>query len=198
MAPETAIEPQEPAVSTEDFQAALGDMTTYVDITADDLYTLYILARRHARARLRTQQAVREIMTTAVVTVDRDADLHDVARVLSEHRISGVPVVDAARHVLGVVSEADLLALAGMPRGHTVLDLLRYLLGEPLPVQKGGTTAGDVMTAPALTIPPDTSIQDAAEILHARHVKRLPVVDGDQRLVGIISRGDLVKVMSTR
>ena len=79
MAPETAMEPQEPAVSTEDFQAALGDMTTYIDITADDLYTLYILARRHARARLRTQQAVREIMTTAVVTVDPDADLHDVA-----------------------------------------------------------------------------------------------------------------------
>jgi CBS domain-containing membrane protein len=136
MAPETPMAPQEQEVSTEDFQAALRDMPTYVDITADDLHALYMLARRHASARLGGQRAVGGVMTTAVVTVDRDADLHDVARALSEHRISGVPVVDAARHVLGVVSEADLLALAGMPRGHTVRDLLRHLLGEPLPLQK--------------------------------------------------------------
>ena len=198
MASETPMEPQEPEVSTEDFQAALHDMPTYVDVTADDLHTLYTLARRYARARRGTQRAVREIMTTEVVTVDRDADLYEVARVLSEHRISGVPVIDAARHVLGVVSEADLLALAGMPRGHTVRDLLRYLLGEALPGHKTGTTAGDVMTAPALTVAPETSIQKAAETLHARHIKRLPVIDSDQRLVGIISRGDIVKVMSTQ
>jgi CBS-domain-containing membrane protein len=147
MAAETPMEPPEPEVSTDDFQAALRDMPTYVDVTADDLHTLYTLARRYARARRGTERAVREIMTTEVVTVDRDADLYEVAQVLSEHRISGVPVVDAARHVLGIVSEADLLALAGMPRGHTVRDLLRYLLGEALPGHKTGTTAGDVMTA---------------------------------------------------
>jgi CBS-domain-containing membrane protein len=114
MQPNSAMEPQEPALAPEDFQAALQDMPTYVDITADALYTLYTLARRHARARLGTQRTVSEIMTTGVVAVTRDADLHDAAQVLAEHRISGVPVIDAGRHVLGVVSEADLL---GPPSG---------------------------------------------------------------------------------
>src|SRR6266481_6610494 len=104
-----------PALSIEDLQAALRDMPTYMDITPEDLQTLYTLARRRARARLATARLVQEIMTTVVVTLPPEADLQTAAQVLSEHQISGAPVIDPHGHVLGVLSEADLLGLVGLP-----------------------------------------------------------------------------------
>jgi CBS domain-containing protein len=91
-------------------------------------------------------------MTTAVVTLSPEADLHEAVRVLSEHKISGVPVIDAHNYVLGVVSDADLLALAGMPREHTFRDLVQHLLGRPSPMRKTGTTVAEIMMAPAITV----------------------------------------------
>ncbi len=191
------MEQMEPELSTEDLRAALSDMPTYMDITPEDLQTLYTLARRHARARLATARLVQEIMTTVVVTLPPEADLQTAAQVLSEHQISGAPVLDPHGHVLGVVSEADLLGLVGLPRDHTFRDLLRYLLGEPLPARKTGTTVAAIMTAPAITVQPVTPIREAAQLLSARRIKRLPVVDEAQRLVGILARADIVKVLST-
>jgi CBS-domain-containing membrane protein len=105
-------------------------------------------------------------------------------------------VIDAHCRVLGVVSDADLLALAGIPREHTFRDLVRYLLGRPLPLRKTGTTVAEIMTAPAITVWPETTIREAAQLLSARRIKRLPVVDGQQRLVGIVARADIVKVIT--
>jgi CBS domain-containing protein len=131
-------------------------------------------------------------MTTAVVTLPPEADLQTAAQVLSEHQVSGAPVIDLHGHVLGIVSEADLLGLLGLPREHTFRDLLRHLLGEPLPARKTGTTVDAIMTAPAITVQPTTPIREAAQLLSARRIKRLPVVDGEQRLVGILLT-DIVK-----
>jgi len=184
-------------LSTADLQAALSDMQTYMDITPEDLLTLYTLAQRHARARRATARVVQEIMTTTVVTLAPEADLQTAAQVLSEHQVSGAPVLDRQGHVLGVVSEADLLGLLGLPRDHTFRDLLGRLVGAPCPVQKTGTTVADIMTTPAVMVQPETTIREAAQLLTARRIKRLPVIDATQRLVGIVARADIVKVLST-
>ena len=186
----------DPELSIEDLRAAMSDMQTYIDVTPEDLHTLYTLALGHAHARRRSERSVQAIMTTAVVTLSPEADLPEAARVLSEHKISGAPVIDAHCRVLGVVSDADLLALAGIPREHTFRDLVRYLLGRPLPLRKTGTTVAEIMTAPAITVWPETTIREAAQLLSARRIKRLPVVDGQQRLVGIVARADIVKVIT--
>src|SRR6266404_266436 len=185
-----------PALSIEDLQAALRDMPTYMDITPEDLQTLYTLALGHARARQVTARVVQEIMTTTVVTLPPTADLQTAAQVLAEHQVSGAPVVDPNGSVVGVVSEADLLGLVGLPRGHTFRDLLRHLLGDPLPGRKTGTTVAAIMTTPAITVQPTTPIREAAQLLSARRIKRLPVVDAAQHLVGIIARADIVRVLS--
>jgi CBS domain-containing membrane protein len=184
-------------LSMEDLQAALRDMPTSMDITSEDLHTVYTLALGHARARCAPARVVQEIMTTAVVTLPPEADLQTAAQVLSEHQISGAPVIDPHGHVLGVVSEADLLGLVGLPRDHTIRDLLRHLLGDPLPGRKTGTTVATIMITPAITVQPVTPIREAAQLLVARRIKRLPVVDAAQRLVGILARADIVKVLST-
>jgi len=94
-----------------------------------------------------------------------------------------------------VVTEADILAMTGMREGHSFKDILRHVLGEPLPERRGGSNVSDIMTTPAITVSPDADIREVARILDAKRIKRLPVVDTARKLIGIISRGDIVRAM---
>lgn len=139
---------------------------------------------------------VREVMTTTVLAVRPETPLKEVARLLVERRISGLPVVDDEGQVVGVVSEADLLVKEqgpdAVPRG-----TLDRLLGESeetrqLRAKAEARTAGEAMTAPAITIDGSRSVHQAASIMIERRVNRLPVVDAGH-LVGIVTRADLVR-----
>ncbi len=111
-----------------------------------------------------------EIMSAPVVQAQIDTPVIDVAGLLSRHHISAVPVVDGTGHVVGLVSEYDLLARAG-------------------------ATARDIMSADVVSVTTDTDIASVRHLLIERHIKRVPVIDGG-RLVGIVSRGDLVELMA--
>lgn len=129
-------------------------------------------------------------MTADVLTVGPDASLKDVASILAERRISGVPIVDAAGRVLGVVSESDIVqkeAIASRRAGG-----LRHRLGVDGDAKLDARTAGEAMTSPALTIEADRPIAEAAALMIDKRVKRLPVVAAD-RLAGILTRADLVR-----
>lgn len=193
-----AADKREIEISDEDLRAARRELKTYIDITDEDLKKIYALALRHARERLEKKITVGEVMRREVVAVTRGTSLTEVADLLSEHNISGMPVVDDEGRVIGIVTEADVLAMAGMKRGHTFKDKLRHLLGEPLPVTKKDHILSEVMTAPALTTTPDADIREVATLLNEKRIKRLPVVDSEGRLSGIISRGDIVKALGTR
>jgi len=141
---------------------------------------------------------VGSIMHRPVVTVRPETPLREVARVLVEHGISGVPVVGDTGAVLGVVSEADfVIRERGLPDRRP--RLLDRLLGTGASLAAGelaklqARTAAEAMTRPAIVVGPRTSIREAARIMSERAVNRLPVVD-DRELVGIVTRADLVRV----
>ncbi len=182
-------------ISDEDLMAALREMKTYVDITEEDLKKIYSIALKHAKERLAPKIAASEVMTKDVITVKKDADIHEVSRLLSENRISGLPVVDNENRVIGIITEADVLSMAGMKRGHTFKDIIRHILGEPLPERKEGERVEDVMTSPSITATPNADIREVAGILNEKRIKRLPVIDEEGKLVGIISRADIVRAM---
>jgi len=185
--------------SDEDLRAALREMKAYVDITEDDLKKIYEIALGHARRRAASAVLVKDVMSTDVVAIKRGADLHEAARALSEHRISGMPVVDDDGRVIGVISEADILVLAGMHKEHTFRDVLRNILGEPIPARtRTGNKVEDIMSFPPITSKAEDSVGDVALILDERRIKRLPVVDNDGRLLGIISRADIVRLIGKR
>jgi CBS domain-containing membrane protein len=184
--------------SEDDLRAALKEMRTYVDITEKDLKKIYEIALQHAQRRLTSQVLVKEVMSGSVISVKRDADLQEAARLLSEHRISGMPVIDESDLVIGIVSETDLLVLAGMNKGHTLKDIVRGLLGEPTPSRTGGSRVEDVMTSPPVTSKADDDIAGVAKVLDEKRIKRLPVVDAAGKLIGIISRADIVRAMSKK
>jgi CBS domain-containing protein len=135
---------------------------------------------------------VRDVMTTKVVTASPDTPYKQLVLLLAEHRVSAVPVVDQRRHVLGVVSEADLLLKQEHLQGLAEALWLESRRRRVERAKASGAVAADLMTSPAVTVGRDTSVVEAARLLHARGVKRLPVEDVLGRLVGIVSRADLL------
>jgi len=138
---------------------------------------------------------VQDVMTADVVAVKQDASFKDIATMLGRHRVSAFPVIDDDGKVIGVVSEADLLpkealvAGAGLQPGR-----LSVMLHHKEFSKAGGVTAADIMTRPAVTVTADEPVTSAARLMYSCKVKRLPVVDLDGHLVGIVSRADVLRV----
>ena len=136
---------------------------------------------------------VEELVTGEVVAVGPEVPLKDVAAILAERRISGLPVISEQRRVLGVVSEADILVKERGPDAHHGGFIGRLLAGGlPDDEKLAARTSGEAMTSPAITIGADRHVSDAARLMMEHGVKRLPVVDADGKLVGIVTRSDLV------
>ncbi|MEV0173536.1 CBS domain-containing protein [Streptomyces sp. NPDC050803] len=133
-----------------------------------------------------TPTIVNDVMTHRVVAVRRGAAFKDIVRTMRQWHVSGMPVVDDANRVLGVVSEADLLV---KEEAHGVGP------GRPVgPTKAGARTAVDLMTALAVTADPYDTLARAARTMAQHGIKRLPVVDENGVLKGIVSRADLLKV----
>ena len=133
---------------------------------------------------------VKDVMTTEVVVVRRDTSFKELAATLRRYRVSALPVVDDAGTVIGVVSEADLLAKEALADPGVMAEVLHHK-----DVRKAaGLTAGDLMTRPAVTAAPEDPVEQAARMMHFMRVKRLPVVNSGGELVGIVSRADVLAV----
>jgi CBS-domain-containing membrane protein len=133
---------------------------------------------------------VKDVMTTDVVAVRRGATFKEMAAALRRYRVSAFPVVDEHEKVIGIVSEADLLAKEALAHPGVLTEVLHHS-----DVRKAeGLTAGDLMTRRVITVRPEDSVEHAAQLMHFLRVKRLPVVDGDGCLVGLVSRTDVLAV----
>lgn len=134
---------------------------------------------------------VGDVMTRNVVAVRKDARFKDIVLVMRARRFSAFPVLDDDNMVVGVVSEDDLLIREGFRAAGSGP---RLLLRHADRTKADGLAAVELMTAPAITIRSEAGLAEAARIMHARHVKRLPVVTEAGRLVGVVSRVDLLGV----
>ncbi|MFE0515659.1 CBS domain-containing protein [Streptomyces sp. NPDC058964] len=137
---------------------------------------------------------VSDVMTHAVVAVGRKALFKDIVERMSEGEVSALPVLEGDGRVIGVVSEADLLPKEEFRDS----DPDRFTQARRLSdlARAGALTAEELMSAPALTVHADATLAEAARIMALRHVKRLPVVNDEGLLEGIVSRGDLLKVFA--
>jgi CBS domain-containing protein len=143
---------------------------------------------------VRWRQRVRDVMTTKVITVDRITPYKEIAALLAKHKISAVPVLMLGRHVAGVVSEADLLAAQQKREraAHAAAGGGLHLTHRHDAHQ--GLIAEQLMTSPAITIYPEAALSTVARLMNSHHLKRLPVVNPDGTLAGIVSRSDLLSV----
>jgi CBS domain-containing membrane protein len=190
------MEENEITLTDEDFREALKEFGTYVDITEEDLKKLYESAVKIARERCIHSWLAREIMTQDVVSVKADTDIHEAGRLLIRNKISGMPVVDNDNRVVGMISISDLLKFAGIPRGHVFNDvIMKYILRKPVPRHGAGKKVKDTMSTSVISAFPDTTVKKIAAILDKKGIKRVPVVDEKNKLVGIVSRGDILRII---
>ena len=148
-------------------------------------------------------KTVFDVMTPTPITVKAKTNLKDAIELLAKNKISGVPVVDEEGKLEGILSESDLMwQESGVepPPYVMILDSIIYLQ-NPGRYEKHihkalGQTVGDVMTEKPITIKSDRTIKEAAQILHHKEIRRLPVVDNLGKVIGIITQGDIIREMA--
>ncbi|MBD1834168.1 CBS domain-containing protein [Trichocoleus sp. FACHB-90] len=148
-------------------------------------------------------KTVADVMSRDPILVRTDTPLKEAIQILAERRISGLPVVDENGKLVGVISETDLMwqeTGATPPAYIMFLDSVIYLQNPGTyerELHKAlGQTVGEVMTSDAITIAPDKFLREAAALMHERNVRRLPVIDQSEQVIGILTRGDIVRAMA--
>lgn len=140
-----------------------------------------------------------EIMTSQVITVGADTPVAEAVNLMLRYHISGLPVVDAAEHLIGIISEGDFVRRAEIGTQHKRGRWLQFLGGASRTaadfVREHGRKVGDIMTRDPLTVTEDASLDEIAKIMASQGVKRLPVMRGD-RLVGIVTRSDFLPAVA--
>jgi CBS domain-containing protein len=146
---------------------------------------------------------VADVMTPDPIVVQPDTPLKDAIQLLAEKRISGLPVVDPSGKLVGVISETDLMwQETGVtpPAYIMLLDSVIYL-ENPNKYDRDlhkalGQTVGEVMTKDAITVKSNKPLREAAQLMHERSIRRLPVLDELDKVIGIVTRGDIIRFMA--
>ena len=142
----------------------------------------------------------RDIMSREVITVTREATIKEIAGILTEHKISGVPVVDGEGRIVGVVSEGDLIYQDKKLHTPAFLEILGGVIYLEDPTRVGqelmkmtAAKAAEIMTTKVHTVREDTPVTDIATLMIERQVNRVPVLDAAGKIIGIVSRQDIIK-----
>jgi len=179
-------------ITEKDLRDAIKDLKGYVDVTEEGLKTILFLALDYAKKRLERAVPVSQAMTRQAIAVHEDMDIAEALRILVMNCISGLPVINDERRVVGIITELDIITSEFTKDRGLFEDLERSFLKRQA---KKKVKVKEVMTSPPVTITPEEDIRVAARLLSEKGIKRLPVVDEKGRLVGIISRADIVRAI---
>jgi CBS domain-containing membrane protein len=187
-----------------DYQQALQSMETYMDITVDDLMTLAQRAEQIASRRTTRAIGVSQVMSQPVRTVHPRTPLADAAHLMVTERISGLPVVDDAGALVGIITEADFLRALGVPAHQphqtlwqTLESLFSHLThqGE---LEAPNAPVTEHMVKHVVCVHPEQDLHDVIEVMKQNSVKRVVVCDDTRRVLGMITRSDLVRIFFDR
>ncbi len=200
--PETNTPRLDPAklLSDEDVYAAMKKIPGYLDISAGDFKELYLLAYEHAETRLYNSVRVAEIMTRQVITVLPATPLAEAAARMAKHHITGLPVVHEDGTVAGILSERDFFRNMGDGSQASCMALIADSLasgGCPALCMRG-RTAGEIMTTPVITVPETAPLHEAGTLMREKGINRMVVTDNKNRLLGILTRSDLMHAFPER
>jgi CBS domain-containing membrane protein len=183
-------------VNRADLEAALADMGTFIDVSESDLEQIYskALLRSHQRRLGEVQCA--EIMRRDVITAEFGDALEDIWTRMLEQKVKGIPVVDRARRVVGMVTIIDFLRLAGKPASGHVFDRLRSMIRRT-----SGTTSdkpevvGQIMSQPAICARDTAHIVSLIPLFMEHGIHHVPIVDSENKLAGIVTQSDLTEAL---
>ena len=182
-------------ISDDDILKAMRNISGYLDITPGDFKEIYRFAYKHAIDRLRHSVKAKDVMTRNVISVEENTSLEEVAEVLNHQVISGVPVIDYNKSVVGVISEKDFLFHMGAKEKRTFMGVVAHCLKSKgcVAISMREQNAKDIMTSPAVTVDENVPVSEIANIFIEKNINRTPVVGPGQKLVGIVTRTDIVR-----
>jgi len=185
----------------EDFVKALNDLDTYIDITVEDLMDLNARAEKHARIRLTENLLVANLMSQPVVTVQPDYTLAEAAHFLVTNKISGLPVVDNQKKLVGVITEADFLrafGVSGRRPTHSLWHTLEAMFSHHEEIIEPDASVADIMVTDVVTVTPQQTVHDVLEAMKINKIRRVIVCNEAREVVGMVARSDLVRVFFDR
>ena len=182
-------------ISDDDILKAMRNISGYLDITPGDFKEIYRFAYKHAIDRLRHSVKAKDVMTRNVISVEENTSLEEVAKILNRYVISGVPVIDDDKSVVGVISEKDFLFHMGAKEKRTFMGVVAHCLKSKgcVAISMRKQNAKDIMTSPAVTVDENVSVSEIANIFIEENINRTPVVGPGQKLVGIVTRTDIIR-----
>ncbi len=182
-------------ISDEDIFKAMSEIPGHLDISLGDFKEIYIKAYEQAIRRFTRDIKCSEIMSRSVISLFEDDPLHQGALILAQHNFSGAPVVDRRSHLVGVVSQKDFLEIVGVGGLQTIMQLVAECLSGTRCIVSGLRKGHlkDIMKSPVVTAFPETSAHEVADMFVTRKINRVPIVDHDGSLIGIVTRTDIVR-----
>ncbi|MFA5242452.1 MAG: HPP family protein [Sulfuricella sp.] len=186
-----AAAPVKLGFNRDDLVSALGDMGGFIDVSGEDLTRIYSLATLHAHKRGMGKITLGRIMTRGVVTIQPDTELQEIWRLMREHAIRGMPVVNQENQLVGMVSVVDFLKMADWRMCDSITQRMQFFLRR----KKTLTPAERIMSAPVITLTEDRTLTEAFLIFAEKGINHLPITDAGGRLTGILTRLDLLSAL---
>ncbi len=182
-------------MSDEDILDAMKSIPGYLDITPGDFREIFSYAYRYAVDRIAQSLLAKDVMTAKVISVTPTTSLKETALAMATHGISGIPVINEREAVVGVISEKDFLFHMVEKKTHSIMHVIAQCLSTKgciaLPMRTGH--AKDIMTSPAQTVSESTPIFEIASIFAEKDINRVPVLDENGHLAGIVARADIFR-----
>ena len=185
------------AITDEDIIQAMKQIPGYLDITPSDFMEIYLIAFSHAMSRLQNAIKADAIMTRDVITVHENASLVEVAKKMADRQISGLPVVRDDQTISGIISEKDFLKKMNEDKAPSFMRVVLHSLETTgcIASELKKLVAADIMSFPCITTLPQTPVIEVAKMMDQKNINRIPVIDDELKLVGIIARSDIVQTM---
>lgn len=182
-------------MSDEDILDAMKSIPGYLDITPGDFKEIFNYAYGYAIERIAQSLQAKDVMTAKVISVTATTSLKETALAMATHGVSGIPVIDDRESVVGIISEKDFLFNMGEKRTRSIMNVIAQCLTSKGCVAISMRTgyAKDIMTSPAQTVFEDTPIFEIASIFAEKDINRVPVLDKNGHLVGIVARADIFR-----
>ncbi len=183
-------------IDDEDILEAMKQIPGYLDITPGDFKQVYLKAYEHALNRLTTSLKAVDVMTADVVWVKEDTPVVEVAEIMEASRVSGLPVIGEEGKVVGVISEKDYLVEMGADEGGNFMALVVECLktGQCKSISVRVKKAADIMSRPAVTVGEEATLQEVTALFAQEGINRVPVLDRDSKLAGIVTREDILRI----
>ena len=179
-----------------DLEQAMRDMNAFIDVSKDDLNSIFALARMHYQKKELGNLLCKDVMVQQVIAVEYGSHLDEVWEMMQSHKVSGVPVINRAHRVEGIVTLSDLLREAEVSTHQTMGKKLQLLIKRTQgPNSEKAEVAGQVMTKKVLTVKEDQHVAELLPLFVEKDIHHIPIVNEQDRLVGMITRTTVMNIL---